>query len=230
MFPLLKAGKQLPGRGRLDVYSSLTHETAFEARVQFSLTFALRKSYAATHFLQSISGKILACSEGERELRAGYITASLVQFGLAIDHGVTPDQLGDGITSDIAEYWEQLFDVESGKWKGVIRDSFEIVGSDLLVIDCIEIYPRFRGHQIGLQVLDRTIDIFGPGCGLAVCKPWPLQFTPAFAANRRKLQRLQVSNLSEKEAVEKLRSYWSRIGFCPVGQTGLYALSISQRR
>ena len=212
------------------MYSSSAHQTAFEARVRFTLTAALRESYVANDFLHSISGKVLACCGDEREVRAGYITASLVQFGRALDYGVTRDQLGDGITGDIAEYWEQLFDVETGKWKGIIQDSFEIDGSDLLIIDCVEVYPQFRGRGIGLQAVDRTIDIFGPGCGLVVCKPWPLQFTPAFATNRPKLRRLQVPNISEQEAVEKLRSYWSRSGFWPVGQTGLYALSIAQRR
>lgn len=212
------------------MYSSSAHQTAFEARVRFTLTAALRESYVANDFLHSISGKVLAGCGDEREVRAGYITASLVRFGRAMDHGVTPDRLGDGISGDIAGYWEQLFDVEAGKWKAALQEPFEIVGDDLLVIDCIEVYPRFRGHQIGLQAVDRTIDIFGSSCGLVVCKPWPLQFTPAFATNRSKLRRLQVPNISEQEAVEKLRSYWSRSGFWPVGQTGLYALSITQRR
>jgi hypothetical protein len=230
MFPSLKPGRQLHRRLEVQVYSSSVHQTTFEARVQFTLTAALRESYVASDFLQSISGKILACTEDELELRAGHITASLVQFGRAIDHGVMPDQLGDGITGDVAEYWEKLYNVKSGEWKEVIRDSFEIVGSDLLAIDCIEIYPRFRGHQIGLLAVDRAIDIFSPGCGLVVRKPWPLQFTPAFVTGRRRMQRLQVSNISEIEAVQKLRSYWSKAGFRPVGETGLYGLSVAQRR
>jgi hypothetical protein len=104
------------------VYSSSAHQTAFEARVRFTLTAALRESYVANDFLHSISGKVLACCGDEREVRAGYITASLVQFGRAMDLGVTPDRLGDGLSGDIAGYWEQLFDVETGKWKAAIQD------------------------------------------------------------------------------------------------------------
>lgn len=201
------------------------------SQVKFTLSAALRDGYVANDFLQSISGKILArCEDDARELRAGHITASLVQFARAIDHGVTPDQLGDGITGDISEYWELLFDVESGRWKEAIQESFEIVGNDLLVIDCVEVYPNFRRRGIGLQAVDRIIDIFGSGCGLVACRPWPLQFTPAFATNRRRLQRLQLPSINEGEAVNKLRSYWSRAGFWPVGQTGFYALSIALRR
>jgi hypothetical protein len=211
--------------------SSSTVKEPFSARVQFTLSVAIQESYGAKDFLQSISGKILARHDNdERESGAGYITATLVQFGDALDHGITPDRLGDGIGGDIAEYWEHLFDVETGRWKGAIQDAFEILGTDLLVIDCLEVYPRFRGQEIGLAAVGRTIDVFGPGCGLVACKPWPLQFTPAFTNNRRKLQRLLPPNTDLDNAVRKLRTYWSRAGFWPVGQTEIYALSMSQRR
>jgi hypothetical protein len=45
---------------------------------------------------------------------AGYIKASLVQFGEAIDHGISSERLGDGIDGCIAEYWEFLYDSETG--------------------------------------------------------------------------------------------------------------------
>jgi hypothetical protein len=30
------------------------------------------------------------------------------------DHGISAERLGDGISGDISEYWERLFDVETG--------------------------------------------------------------------------------------------------------------------
>lgn len=45
---------------------------------------------------------------------AGYLRASLVQFGEAMDHGISTERLGDGIEGSIAEYWELLFDLETG--------------------------------------------------------------------------------------------------------------------
>jgi len=83
-----------------------------------------------------------------------------------MDHGITTERLGDGVDGNIAEYWELLFDLDSGYWKEEIRDEYEALGSDLLILDYIEIHPKVRGCGIGRSVLDRTIDIFGAGCGL----------------------------------------------------------------
>ena len=84
---------------------------------------------------------------------------------------------------------------------------------DLLIIDCMEIRPRWRGMGLGPAAVDRTIDIFGPGGGLVACKPWPLQFTPAFARAQKASKRLKAPGVGRDEAVGKLRAYWSRIGF-----------------
>jgi hypothetical protein len=177
-----------------------------------------------------ISGRVFAWQEtDQRERQFGCVNASLVQFGSALDHGITADQLGDGISGSIAEYWEQIFDVETGRWTDEIREEFEIAGSDLLIIDYVELDPVLRGHALGLAAVRRTIEIFGSGCGLVACKPWPVQFTPAFASNRRRLQRLQLPALAEHEAVRKLRLYWSKAGFWPLGEAGLFVMSMSQR-
>lgn len=83
-----------------------------------------------------ISGRVFAWQETDkRERQFGCVNASLVQFGSALDHGITADQRGDGISGSIAEYWEQMFDVETGRWTDEIREEFEIAGSDLLIID-----------------------------------------------------------------------------------------------
>ena len=42
--------------------------------------------------------------------QAGFLTATLVQFDKAMDHGITPDRLGDGLDRGIAEFWERLCD------------------------------------------------------------------------------------------------------------------------
>ena len=104
-----------------------------------------------------------------------------------------------------------------------------MVDLDLLIIDYVAIYPDFRGLGIAESAIHRTIDIFGTGCGLVACKPWPLQFTPSIADDREALKRLALPNVSKSEAIRKLRSYWSHLGFWPLGNTGIYLLSLSQR-
>ena len=168
------------------------------ASIEFAVRASLHEEYVDADFVHSILGKISAKSEdrGDEE-DVGYIKASLVQFGEAMDHGISTERLGDGIDGNIAEYWELLFDLDTGCWKEEVQDEYEASGCDLLIIDCMEISPKFRGTGVGPIAIDRTIDIFGPVCGLVACKPWPLQFTPAFARDRKALNRLKAPGVGQ---------------------------------
>jgi len=204
--------------------------TGLDPRVEFMIGASLHEDYAETDFVHSIVGRIFAKVEGDAEEKeAGCVKASLVQFGEAMDHGITTERLGDGVHGNIAEYWELLFDLDSGYWKEEIRDEYEALGCDLLIIDCIEVHPKLRGRGIGRSVVDRTIDIFGAGCGLVACRPWPLQFTPAYTRDRKALKRLRAPSVGRDDAIRKLRAYWSRLGFWPLGESGIYLLSMTQR-
>jgi len=198
------------------------------ASVEFVIRTELHDS-AETDFVHSILGRITAEPENRGKEDAGHIGASLVQFGEALNHGISAERLGDGISGDISEYWEHLFDVETGYPKEEIQNEFEVVELDLLIIDYVAIHPQFRGLGIAESAIHRMIDIFGPGCGLVACKPWPLQFTPSIADAQEVLKRLALPKISKGEAIRKLRSYWLRLGFWPLGNTGIYLLSLSQR-
>jgi hypothetical protein len=198
------------------------------ASVEFLVRAALHDSIE-TDFVHSIAGRIIAETESRGKEDAGHIGASLVQFGGALDHGIGANRLGDGISGDISEYWEHLFDAETGYPKEEIQNEFEVVDLDLLIIDRVAIYPKFRGLGIAESAIHRTIDIFGTGCGLVACKPWPLQFTPSVADDPEALKTLAPPDVGKAEALRRLRSYWSRLGFWPLRNTGLYLLSLSQK-
>ena len=57
-----------------------------------------------------------------------------------------------------------------------------------------------------MSAINRTIDVFGAGCELVACKPWPLQFTPAVASDQKALKRLDAPNVPEDVALGKLRT------------------------
>lgn len=203
-----------------------------DKNVVASIEFVLRAELhelAETDFVHSITGRIIAESEARGEEKAGNIQASLIQFSEALDHGISEERLGDGISIDIAEYWEHLFDPETGHPKEEIQNEFEMVDLDLLIMDYIVIHPEFRGLRIAESAIHRMIDIFGTASGLVACKPWPLQFTPSIANDAKALKQLAPPDVSEGEAIRKLRSYWSRLGFWPIQNTGIYVLSRSQR-
>jgi hypothetical protein len=218
--------------GKATAGSGTTNEAKKKmvANIEFAVRASLHEEYVDADFVHPILGKISAESEDRgKEEEVGYIKASLVQFGEAMDHGISTERLGDGIDGNIAEYWELLFDLNTGCWKEEVQEEYEASGCDLLIIDCMEISPKFRGTGVGPIAIDRTIDIFGPVCGLVACKPWPLQFTPAFARDRKALNRLKAPGVEQGEAVRRLRAYSSRLGFWPLGETGIYLLGMAQR-
>ena len=75
---------------------------------------------------------------------------------------------------------------------------FEVVDLDLLIIDYIAIYPEFRGLRIAESAIHRTIDIFGTGCGLVACKPWPLQFTPSVADDQERIEKTCITERKQR--------------------------------
>lgn len=67
------------------------------ASMEFTVRASLHKEYVDADFVHFILGKISAQSEGrEEEEDAGYVRASLVQFGEAMDRGISTERLGDG--------------------------------------------------------------------------------------------------------------------------------------
>src|ERR1700686_2298183 len=186
-------------------------ETDSDENVVASVEFVIRANLhdsLETDFVHSILGRITAEPESGGKEDAGHIGASLVQFGEALDHGISAERLGDGISGDISEYWEHLFDVETGYPKEEIQNEFEVVDLDLLIIDHIEIHPKFRGLRIAESAIHRTIDIFGTGCGLVACKPWPLQFTPSVAGDPEALKRLAPPNVGKAEGKSSKVCFW----------------------
>jgi len=119
-------------------------KTNMVASIEFAVRASLREEYVDADFVHPILGRVFAKSEdlGDEEEDAGYIKASLVQFGEGMDHVISTDRLGDGIEGSIAEYWELLFDLETGYWREEIQDEYEASASDLLIIDCMEIRPK----------------------------------------------------------------------------------------
>ena len=65
-----------------------------DPRLELNLSTALRETLAAADFVHSIHGQIFVHhDQDESEQIAGYIRASLLRFGDALEHSVSADQL-----------------------------------------------------------------------------------------------------------------------------------------
>jgi len=93
----------------------------------------------------------------------------------------------------------------------------------VLILDRLEILPKFRGKCAGLAVMAEMIRRFSPGAALVAIKPFPLQFEPAPSSDDEKKWRrdLGLAELPEGKriATKKLFDYYSRLGFLRLGRT-----------
>jgi hypothetical protein len=167
------------------------------------------------NFVVTYTGKVVHVEEGEQETEAGHFTLYRVLRGLALDYRQNLFEVCDAHSQLLHDTYAALFNPETGDLKKRILREFECLEADLLILDELTLAPQWRGLRLGLLVLRRLIDLHESGCGLVVCRPYPSEGaeTP---------EQVRVGRL-------KLRRYVRQLGFRPVGKTGFYALSTSQK-
>ncbi|MCA1602709.1 MAG: hypothetical protein LC776_14060 [Acidobacteria bacterium] len=99
---------------------------------------------------------------------------------------------------------------------------YEVWNSNLLILDRIEILPKYRGCGIGLLVLTSLIERFDGGAGVVALKPFPLQFESRECQDssawikRLRLEDLPCDSLAAKN---KLKQYHEKLGFVEMKST-----------
>jgi hypothetical protein len=114
-----------------------------------------------------------------------------------------------------------------------VESTLEPCASDLLILDRIRIEPQYRGKGYGLYAAQLMIQAFGPPGGLVACVPAPYEL----------LQKYQVPSVEEARTMSredrlpewepaqmKLRELWSLLGFEPVPESDVFALSLALRQ
>ena len=140
------------------------------------------------------------------EIKIGEVAAYLVQRGRAMDEKV---YIWDALAEITRSDWtlnciEALIDVKTNDWKKSIDRFYSggIYGPDVLYISTIELKPKWRGKEIGAQVVRSLIGTFASNCGLVVCKPFPLQYDQADAPEKKWLA-----------DSAKVETFWVDLGF-----------------
>ncbi|QEE24781.1 hypothetical protein CS053_09925 [Rhodanobacter glycinis] len=108
----------------------------------------------------------------------------------------------------------------------------EVYNQNLLIIDRVEILPRYRGHDYGLQAMHLMLGHLALGCRLAAIKPYPLQFEGdnPLGESRAWRHRLRLEKLprNQASATRRLRQHYSRLGFALVKGTPLMVLDLDE--
>jgi hypothetical protein len=169
--------------------------------------------------------------DAESKVIVGRVGALLVQVGRVADAGENLRDILDGESSELGKYYDTFFKADECDYNDRIRQQFDdIYGLDLLIINNVEVQPKFQKNGLGLLAITRTVDLFGENCGLVAIKPFPLQFRNYLDPDWLPPDGVGNPEAAFRAATQKLRNYWSRAGFKHVDGTNYYALCPARKR
>lgn len=167
----------------------------------------------STYLLQ-IEGVVLYSPADEDDgAVCGRLRAYILRTEEMIEHGkFDRDAWND--EDELDDIAKTIF-TEDGTWSAGIKTTWPDVDSmDVLVIEEVFLDKPHRKAGLGLLIADRTISIFGRGCGLAVVSPWPTE----------------VENRGDEEAHKaahrKIGKYSQRLGFKGIPGSDLWVRSL----
>jgi GNAT superfamily N-acetyltransferase len=162
--------------------------------------------------------------ESDIEVKVGQIEAYLVLRGRALDEHESLFDAMDSIDSSVFECYEALFDPETDDWNQSVQDVYkdQILGLDVLFIECIQLGKKYRGKGIGAQVVRETIATFGSHCGLIACKPFPLQYSNW--QDERHVEMRQRPGFEEERLANfaRVARFWTDLGFVRLHDSDFY--------
>jgi GNAT superfamily N-acetyltransferase len=119
----------------------------------------------------------------------------------------------DSFNQELHDAWCTLFSPKTRDVRPSVQRRFFLINPDFLLLEWIELDPRWRGLGVGLLVLRRIIEAYAPEGGLVICQPWTA--TPDGQAR-------------DDEGTVRLRKYLRRLGFRRVGRSPFYGFSTAQ--
>ncbi|ENY4946532.1 hypothetical protein [Citrobacter farmeri] len=186
-----------------------------------------------TRWITTITGDIIACDDDGEERLAGRVKYYRIHANDAMDNGYRPEDILD-LTSNTAHFLGTIFNSGGCFFRRKIQNLFdaEILNSDLLLVDRIEILPPFRGKNFFLQVINDGIRCIGGQVELIALKAFPLQFElPSEDEEYIRWQEKMANDLfcqDQKKALRRLTHYYQKMGFIKVSDTGVMVKPVAQ--
>lgn len=175
-------------------------------------------------FMYEVCGKILCGTiEADKDRIAGRFRVYYADFESAENHGVSAFEVLD-THQHTCEYAEAILGSNEAPFSARLQKLLgdEIWNFNLLILDRVEILPKYRGGGVGLLVLTTLIERLGAGAGVVGMKPFPLQLEPKQSRDSSGwAKRLRLDDLprDEKVAKEKLKQYYRKLGFVDMKST-----------
>jgi GNAT superfamily N-acetyltransferase len=168
-------------------------------------------------FTNEISGKVFAEGEDENRELAGNFKIYYVDVSRAMDNGISAFDVFDSHSQGLYDHYCELFNGDEFNEKLQKHFNDDIYGSNLLILDRLEIVPKYRGKNWGLKVLRELIDRFSSGAGIVAIKPYPLQheLIDDSPEKQKWFENMELSKLTQDKntGIKKLTEHYGKLGF-----------------
>ena len=183
------------------------------------------------NYLTTITGSLICCEEtSEREFEAGQITAFYLDLSGAYDNRYAAMDIFD-LHQEAYDQYEALFDHETGEIKDEILATHgpDVPGRNWLILNRLEIRPKFRGRGLGLAAIYRTMQQFGHGCAFISLDVAPLQVERREGGSdkERWFTEMKMDSFTTDipQATQRLKDYYGILGFQEVTGTNMMLLN-----
>ena len=179
-------------------------------------------------FIYEVNGNIVAI-DGMDDPVAGWFALTYVDIDGAVDAGAPLFLLMDAKSQSLHEYSIALLDPYTyyfnRRVQKAVGSSVEF-GGNLLILDRLELLPRYRGKGKSLTLIREMIRRFHHGAEVVAIKPFPLQLEVGSNDEVRwRALELDAMSKDESAATRKLVQHYSKCGFRKVAKTPYMALS-----
>lgn len=182
------------------------------------------------NYIKEIEAQLVTqnASASDKNAIVGVANIYKVELGRAMNERQSTAEIFDSFNDELFDYYETLFDLESEEFNLNLEKLAEPgMGSDLLIIDKVEIIPNYRGMNLGLVLAQEAISNLSGGCQYVTLRPFPLQFGPhkKLSSNKKTDLKYDLFDRDEKKAFIKLRNYWGQLNFVRVGKSNVFLKS-----
>lgn len=167
-------------------------------------------------YVYSTTGAIVCTDRNEKKTVAGRFHLYYVDVGAALNAGESIYDVFDSY-AETFDYYGAIFNPRTLDLTSKLRKLFKNSSGwgSVLILNRLEILPKFRRHKLGLLTMRRLIERFGAGTCVVAIKPFPLQSEVAHHYDEKWHARLELQALPQdfEHATAKLRAYYSQLGF-----------------
>jgi hypothetical protein len=169
-----------------------------------------------SHYMYATVGTVVGIDEADQAIEVGHFRLSYIDVYAAMNARASVFDIFD-CTQETCDYYSAIFNIETEGPSPALLDLFkgEVWSGNVLILDRLEILPKFRGYNLGLIVMRRLIERFGAAAAVVAIKPFPLQREYVREEENEWRQKMKLDELDKdfRRAAAKLKRHYAKLGF-----------------